>query len=321
MSQPLRWGILGTGMIAAKFAHDIKQSDRAQLTAVGSRTIESAKRFVHEHGGRPLASYDDLLAADDVDAVYLSLPNGMHHEWTIKTLRAGKDILCEKPFACDVAQAREMFHVAETEGRTVIEAFMYRTHPAVKKLIETAHSGAIGEIRTIRSNFTFSRPFDPNDARYSAEQAGGSIMDVGTYCVNLTRAITQAEPTSVHAIAHKHKTGVDDYAAGTLDFDGRVVTTFTCGMCVNGDNHTYINGSDGYIEVDNPWTSPHSAFNIVKDGKVERIEIPNDKPLYALEAEAFADTIQNGAPPWITPADTIGNMTVLDQLRKSAGIT
>ena len=194
MTAKLNWGIIGTGFIAEKFAGELPQTPGAGLAAVGSRTLESAERFCSEFGGRPLGSYDELLAEPGLEAVYISLPNHLHHEWTLKALAAGKHVLCEKPIASNAAEAEEMFAAAEAAGLVLIEAFMYRCQPAVREFISRVRNGAVGEVRIIRTNFTFNRPASETDPRYHADMAGGSLMDVGCYCINLARALTGSEP-------------------------------------------------------------------------------------------------------------------------------
>jgi predicted dehydrogenase len=320
MSNPLKWGVIGTGNIAGKFAGQLPQTDRAEMVACGSRSQESADRFAIEYGGVGHASYQAMLDDDNVEAVYISLPNSMHHEWTIKAVEAGKHVLCEKPFASNVAEAKEMFAAGKEAGLSVIEAFMYRTQPVIHKVIEMVRGGAVGEVRIIRSNFTFNRPASMDDCRYQPELAGGSIMDVGTYCTNFTRALVGGEPTEVSAICHKHAGGVDEYAAGTMRFAGDILTTFTCGMTVNSDWGTFIGGTKGHLHIDAPWFS-EGKFTVT-EGNEESTEheVKSPMDLYAMEAAAFAEAAQDGAAPWLTEADTLGNMAVLDQLRASAGL-
>ena len=319
MSNQLNWGILGTGMIAHKFANDLPAAPRASLAAVGSRTLDSASKFTSQHGGQSHPNYDSLLADTNVDAVYISLPNGMHHEWSIKALEAGKHVLCEKPFAADTDQAEEMFDVAEKTGCVIIEAFMYRTHPGIQQLIKVIQSGVIGQIKTARANFTFCREADPKDARYHPSQAGGGLMDVGCYCFNLLRATLGTEPESLACDAHLHPMGVDDYAVGTLRFPKDILATFTCGMTVFNNWQCSFGGTKGYIQTDNPWFGCES-FKVVDENDNETIyENPSTMGLYAYEVEAFANTILDGAEPWISREDTLGNMKLLDNARQQIG--
>lgn len=321
MSEPLRWGILGTGQIARKFASQLGQTQRGLLAAVGSRTAESAEGFVGQFGGTAHASYEALLDDGGVDALYVSLPNSLHAEWSIKALEADKHVLCEKPMASNAAQAQRMFDAARRHERLLVEAFMYRAHPAIAELIRSVRAGVIGDVKLIRSHFTFNRQDLADDARYNPFMAGGSLMDVGCYCINLARALAGSEPTAMHAVAHRHATGVDDYAGGCLDFNGQTLATFTCGMTVEADRTTYVGGSTGYIEIDTPWFCNGRYTIVTENGDVRRtVRLENSKGLYALEAEAFADAV-DGAQPWISPDDTLGNMRVLDALREQLGLT
>ncbi len=315
----LKWGILGTGAIARKFASQLPASQSGRLVATGSRSAAGASTFAAEFGGASHGSYEALTGNPEVEAVYVSLPNHLHHEWSIKALRAGKHVLCEKPFARNASEAEAMFRAADESGRVLVEAFMYRCKPSVIRFIQMLKDGVIGDIRLIRSNFTFCREVQPGDARYEPSMAGGSLMDVGAYCVNLCRAVAGAEPVEMHAIAHMHERGVDDYAAGMLRFPGDILATFTCGMTVESDRTTFIGGTKGWMSFDFPWLLGES-FLVVRGNDRETISVPSPRPLFAMEADAFAQAVLNGAPPWTTRADTLGNMRVLDALRTRAGV-
>ncbi|MEW6305098.1 MAG: Gfo/Idh/MocA family oxidoreductase [Verrucomicrobiota bacterium] len=315
----LNWGILGTGVIAKKFAEQLPLTTGGKLVAVGSRSIESAKTFAAQFGLRTFGSYESVLANPEVEAVYVSLPNHMHCLWTINALRDGKHVLCEKPMASNEFEAIDMFEAAARAKRVLIEAFMYRCHPAIRRILAMVSEGAIGEVRLIRTNFTFNRPVQEADTRYQPAMAGGSLMDVGCYCLNFARAIVGKEPTRVHAFAHLHPSGVDEYAAGTLDFGGKTLASFTCGMTVDADRITTIGGSEGFLQIDFPWLGP-GTFHLTRNGKVDEFELPPARGLYAIEADAFAAVVHGQAEPWITPADTLGNMKLLDVLREQAEI-
>ncbi len=318
-NKPLRWGILGTGSIARKFATQLPQSQRGQLVAVGSRTHDTARRFAHEFNCTLHGSYEEILADPSVDAIYNSLPNGLHHEWSIAALQAGKHVLCEKPLAVNAKQTEEMFTFATSTNRLLVEGFMYRCQPVIHKLLDLVHTGAIGQIKLIRSNFTFNRPDLTSDARYQRDMGGGSLMDVGCYCINLCRALTRAEPEAMHAIAHMHSSRVDEYAAGTLRFPGGVLATFTCGMTVEADRSTFIGGSHGHITIPFPWHSDGTLI-LTQGTREQRLQIEPAKTIFATEADEFAAAAAGEKPPWITPTDTLGNMRVLDELRREIGI-
>ncbi|MGB7158727.1 MAG: Gfo/Idh/MocA family oxidoreductase [Tepidisphaeraceae bacterium] len=332
MIDRLRWGILGTGNIARQFAAGVKSSRRSTIVAAGSRQLATAQEFSTAHAiPAAYGTYDELLADRDVDAVYNSLPNSLHHEWTIKALRAGKHVLCEKPFAVDVAQSQEMFGEARRAGRVLVEAFMYRSHPLTHAIVETIRSGAIGELRLIRTSFCYRTTKIDGNVRFRPDLAGGALMDIGCYCVNFSRLIAGAEPTSISATARLHPSGVDDVVVGTLHFPGDVLASFTCGMSVQADNTAYVCGTEGYIEVPIPWKPPTTgaAYTIARatpprqDAPVAITTPPRqtrtvdvNAELYGLEADDFAATVLDGKSPAVSETDTLGNMSVLDELRR-----
>lgn len=316
----LRWGILGTGKIARKFADQLRRSNTGELAAVGSRSLANAAAFADEFGGRACASYHDLLHESAVEAVYISLPNSLHAEWSIEAMRAGKHVLCEKPIAANAAEAETMLEVAATTERVLVEAFMYRHHPAVKKMISLVHDGAIGKPKLIRTHFTFNRPADAADVRYRPDLAGGALMDIGCYCINFARAIVGREPSELHAVGHLHPAGVDDYAAGLMSFGGDVLCSFTCGMTVTADRTTFVGGSDGYLAIDTPWFSDGRIVLVQGDGPSQVLDCGSVADQYALEADAVAGMIRDGNAPVVSHADSIGNMRVLDELRAQIGL-
>ena len=337
MAEPLRWGILGTGNIARQFAEGVVGARRGALSAVASRHAAKADQFAAAHRvPRAHGSYAALLADPSVDAVYVSLPNSMHHEWTLRSLSAGKHVLCEKPLAASAAEAVEMFDAAERAGLVLVEAFMYRSHPLTHAVHETVRSGEIGPLKLIRTSFCYRTTRVRDNIRFDAALAGGALMDIGCYCLNFSRYFAGAEPTSAHAIGHLHESGVDESASGILAFPGGVTASFTCGMNVQADNTAYICGSEGYVEIPVPWKPPreNAEYSVVR-GTPPRMDGPAKAPavqprqthrvtadasLYALEADDFAATVRDGAPPRITRDDTIGNMRLLDELRRQVGV-
>jgi len=336
MQTPLSFAILGTGNIARQFATGVNASRRCRLVAVASRSMEKAQAFASAHQiPAAYGSYESALGDPTVQAVYVSLPNTMHHEWTIKALRAGKHVLCEKPFATSVAQAREMFEVARQTGRVLIEAFMYRTHPQTHALAKAIHEGVIGEVRLIRSSFCFKVGKSEGNIRFDPGLAGGVIMDVGCYCVNFSRLIAKSEPTNIHVVHHRHASGVDDLAAGVLSFPNGVMATFSCGMSAHADNTTSICGSEGYIEIPVPWKPPVTGAGfIIGRSTPPKMDDPAAKAapprqlvtvegggeLYGNEADAFAETVAGEAAAFVSEEDTLGNQAVLDEMRRQMGM-
>ena len=336
MSDKLRFGIIGTGNIANQFAAGVRGSKRCAISAVGSRSGPSAKAFADKHAianARAHGSYESLLADDAVDAVYNSLPNALHCEWTIRALEAGKHVLCEKPFAVNLDEATQMFDAAERHGRLLVEAFMYRSHPLTRAVHHAVRSGEIGTLRLIKASFNyFTRRVDGN-VRFSTDLAGGALMDIGCYCTSFAMLMAGAEPAAVHAVADLHTTGVDEMTVGTMRFPGGVLASFTCGMSAHADNTAYLCGSEGFIEVPIPWKPPEKDAEYTirtmpapkLDGEKrnpthETRRVSADVPLYGLEADHFADAVRDGAAPAVTKAETLANQRVLDQMRRQIGL-
>ena len=292
---------MGTGGIAKKFTTQLAESKRGKLVAVGSRSGESAQRFADQFPCKTWASYEALLEDPEVDAIYISLPNSLHHAWSIKALQAGKHVLCEKPISVNAAEAEEMFDVAAQCGRVLVEAFMYRCQPVVQEILRKVHDGCLGELRIIRTHFTFERPANAADVRYQPALAGGALMDVGSYCINFSRALVGSEPVSAHAVQHKHETGVDDYTVGTLEFANGTLCIFSCGMALQADRTTFLAGSEGHLAVELPWLST-GDYRITRSGETEHFQVPPPQPVYALEADAFAAIVLDNAEPF--PAAT-----------------
>jgi predicted dehydrogenase len=333
MGDVLRLGILGTGNIARQFAAGLATSTRTRAVAVASREGDTARAFAAAHGiGQAYGGYEQLLRDPGVDAVYVSLPNSMHREWTVAALRAGKHVLCEKPIAADAAEAEEMFDVAERAGRVLVEAFMYRSHPLTHAVMHVIRGGEIGRVRLIRTSFCVRTTRTDGNIRFDASLAGGALMDVGCYCLNFSRLLAGAEPVAAHAVGTLHASGVDDSAAGVVAFPDGVTASFTCGMSVQADNTAYVCGTEGFVEVPVPWKPPRedAEYSIVR-GTPPRMDGPTKaalsparqvrrvtaaKELYALEADDFAAAVLDGAPPAVDRRDSVGNMRLLDHLRE-----
>jgi predicted dehydrogenase len=338
VAESLRWGILGTGNIARQFAAGVATSHTGELAAVGSRSASAADSFAQTfHVPQSFGSYNDVLKSEDVDVVYVALPNSMHREWTLAALRAGKHVLCEKPIASNAAEAEEMFVAADRAGKLLIEAFMYRAHPLTLAVIDAVRSGAIGELKLIRTSFCYRTRKIEGNIRFSRALTGGGLMDVGCYCINFSRLFAGSEPNRIEVQGHVHETGIDDLAVGTLSFPNGVVASFTCGMSVQADNTAYLCGSDGYIEIPVPWKPPkeNAEFTIARStpprmdsaGAAVPTVPPREKravsagvDLYAIEADDIAATILDGQVPRITRQDSIANMQVLDAMRRQLKI-
>ncbi|MFA9480351.1 Gfo/Idh/MocA family protein [Phycisphaerales bacterium AB-hyl4] len=331
MADRLNWGILGTGNIARQFAEGVSGARRSRVCAVGSRTREAAAEFAKAYAvERSYGSYAELLADDAVEAVYVSLPNSMHAEWTIRALEAGKHVLCEKPMATSVAEAEQMFDASAKADRILVEAFMYRSHPLTQAVVREVRSGAIGKLQLIRTSFCYRTRKIEGNIRFDAELAGGALMDIGCYCIDLACLLADAEPTSVNASGHVHETGVDERAVGTLAFENDVLADFACGMTVQADNTALICGDEGYIAVPVPWkpavrgaeyvikgmTPPRQDGGALKAPEPTVRQVDAELPLFGLEADAFARTVLDGEPAEVTREQTLRTMRVLDEARR-----
>src|SRR6266480_5356826 len=245
MVENLAWGILGTGTIAGIFARGLAASRTGKLVAVGSRAQAEADAFgerwhiPHRHG-----SYEELLADEEVQIVYISTPHPLHAEWAIKAAEAGKHILCEKPLALNHAEAMAVIEAALRHDVFLMEAFMYRCHPQTAKLIELIRSGVIGKVRVIEVTFSFHANVHPGHRLLNNALGGGGILDVGCYCVSMARLLAGvasgkdfAEPTSLVGQAHIGELSrVDEYAVASLTFPGDILAQLFTGVQVKGDN-------------------------------------------------------------------------------------
>lgn len=337
MPDRLRWGILSTGNIARQFATGVAASSRCTLAAVGSRTQAVANSFAKTFGiPRAFGSYERLIRCTEVDAVYNALPNSMHHEWTLAALAAGKHVLCEKPLASNAAEAREMFDAAEHAGKVLVEAFMYRSHPQTLAALDAVRSGAIGELKLIRTSFCYRTRKIEGNIRFSRELAGGGLMDIGCYCIDFSRLFAGADPIDAQVSGHLHESGVDDLAAGTITFSNGVFASFVCGMTVQADNTAYLCGSEGYIAIPVPWKPLREGAGFaIGRGTPPRMDavgkpVPATAPLewravpsgelYGIEADDFAATVFDGQPPRVSRAESVGTMQILDLLRQRLGM-
>lgn len=313
MSSTLRWGILGTGRIAEKFATQLPSSDTGELVAVGSR---DPSRQLHWCNAT-LMSYAAVVDHPDVDAIYIALPNGLHKEWTLRSLHARKHVLCEKPLACSVEDVEDVFEAARSHQRTLVEAFMYRCQPAVRDALRLIHEGAIGEVRTMRGAFSFEHRLQPHDPRWDLAQGGGALFDVGCYPVQLMNAIMNAAPEHVDASLVEARPGVDSSGAALLRYARGAAGVITFGMEIGGDRSFHVSGTRGSIRFDDPWLNGNE-FIWQHDHGTESHPRMMDKGLYAQEADAFAGAVHGELEPWISEAESLRNASTLAAIRRAA---
>jgi D-xylose 1-dehydrogenase (NADP+, D-xylono-1,5-lactone-forming) len=310
--QPVRFGFLSTARINRAVLNGARMTDVAEVVAVASRSQERADDYAREHGiERAYGSYDALLADPDVEAIYVSLPNSLHVEWSIRALEAGKHVLVEKPFDRRPDNVARAFDIAERTGLVLMEAFMYRHHPQTKKLREVVVSGAIGELRQLRASFSFTLD-DPTDVRMTPDLDGGSLMDLGCYCVSLCRLLA-GEPEHVVGRQRTGPTGIDLGFTGVLEFAGGVLADFRCAFDLPDEAGMEALGSGGRVEVANPIScaDPHLDVN------GERIDV-EDLDRYALEAENFSLAVRGEAEPLLGRDDALGQARTIEALYRSA---
>jgi D-xylose 1-dehydrogenase (NADP+, D-xylono-1,5-lactone-forming) len=316
MSATVSWGFLSTANINDKLLAGAAESDRADVIAVASRDAARAEAYARERGiERAYGSYEELLADPDVEAVYISLPNSLHVEWSIRALEAGKHVLCEKPLSRRAADVERAFDVAEESGRLLMEAFMYRHNPQTGRLKELAEGGAIGRLRLVRAAFSFPLT-DGENVRLNSSLDGGGLMDVGCYCVSGTRLLG-GEPEQVYGEQVLSQSGVDELFTGTMRFPGDVLGQFDAGLVLPERDELEAIGEEGSLFLDDPWHCKRPVIEHRTDGSVEEIAVePADS--YRLQLENMSDAIRGEAEPLLGREDAVGQARAIEALYRSA---
>ena len=335
MADRLNWGIIATGQIARTFAQGVTHSKTGRTVAVGSRSMAAAEKFAREQGvPRAHGSYEALLADREINAVYIATPHPQHVEWVIRAAAAGKHVLCEKPIGLNRAEAVRAVEACRAHRVLLMEAFMYRCHPQTAKIVELVRGGALGQVRLVQATFSFAAKFDAGSRLFNPALGGGGIIDVGCYPVSLARLVAGTaagkpflDPVNVRgAVAPHPETGVDAYAAATLQFAGGLIAQVAAGIALQQDNAARIYGTEGWLHVPEPWVPAREGGSVRMflhrggDPVAEEIVVRTDEWLYGLEADAFAAALRRGEPdvPQMSTTDTLGNMAVLDAWRAEA---
>jgi predicted dehydrogenase len=304
MSNKIRWGIVSTANINEALIDPIRQASRSELAAVASRDKAKAEAYAKEKGiPTAYGSYEELLAAPDIDAVYISLPNSLHCEWTVKAAEAGKHVLCEKPITPTLAELDQVEAAARANNVTVFEAFMYLHHPQTLKVKAMIESGQLGELHLINSWFAyFLPPADSDNIRLAPDLAGGGLWDVGVYPNSLAVVMAGAgAPVEVWAHQLTGETGVDVYFLGQMKFANDVIAQISCGFRSPFREGAQIVGTNGMLYIAEPW-KPHQSGQgsqvifTTKDDKQETITFPQSDP-YLYEVEAMEACALDGAEP------------------------
>ena len=334
----IRWGIVGPGNIANNYADGLAQSQSGTLTAISSRDAARRQSFGDKYAiaeAKRYASHTAMLADADVDAIYVSTPHPWHAELSIAALRAGKHVLCEKPAGMNAAEVVAVTEVAAQEGRFFMEAFMYRCHPQIARVLEIIASGEIGVPHHILTRFGFNAPYRVGSRLYDMGLGGGGILDVGGYPVSLARLIAGAavgapfaNPVTVKGNGVLAETGVDAAAYGLLTFAGGFTAEIATACGRNMDNRAVISGPLGQIVIDDPWVpgrnaGPSTTQIHITTTTTRSETLGDDRMLFAFEAEHVSAAIAAGlteAPhPAPSHADSTGNNEVLDKWRAEVG--
>ncbi|MBI1792630.1 MAG: Gfo/Idh/MocA family oxidoreductase [Chloroflexi bacterium] len=317
MRQKLNWGFLSTAKINRALIKPLAASKRTRLLAVASRSQSSADAYAREWNiPRAHGSYEALLADPEIDVIYNSLPNDLHAEWTIKALRAGKHVLCEKPIALTVTELDAMAAAAKESGRVLAEAFMYRHHPQTLKIKEMVDSSLLGQLQLIRGSFTFTLTRQTH--RSDPYRGGGSIWDVGCYPISYARMIVGAEPLEVFGWQAKGPTGIDETFVGQMRFADGIHAQFDCGFNSPSRTHIEVIGTQGMLDIPVPFKpGAKETIFVTRRDRTETIKIKGQE-LYLGEVEDMVDAILLGKPPRVSLADSRANISTILALIESS---
>jgi D-xylose 1-dehydrogenase (NADP+, D-xylono-1,5-lactone-forming) len=313
-----RWGLLGTARINRALIPPLRASQDNRLLAVASRDAARAAAYAREWGiERAHGSYEALLQDEEIDAVYIPLPNHLHAGWAIKAAAAGKHVLCEKPLALSVAEVDAVEAAARAHGVVIAEAFMYRHHPQTLKARQLVDEGAIGDLRFVRGSFSF--PLDnPGDFRLRPEWGGGSLWDVGCYPLSFTRFLLGQEPVEVFGAQMTGPTGIDLTFAGQLEFANGVLAQIDCGFASAFRAEMEVVGTAGVLRVRHPWKPLAEQPILLTRGDTTEAVPVEAKDRYLLEIEDLAEAARTGRPSRVTLAESRGNVATIVALLQSA---
>ncbi len=322
MGEKLRWGIIGTGSIARKFAEGLKHAESAELVAIGSRSRKKADKFgsdlgvPHRHG-----SYEALAADSDVDVAYIATPHPMHKPNSILALEAGKAVLCEKPFTVSAAEAEEVIAVARQKHLFLMEAMWSRFVPPIVKLRGLLAGGAVGEVRMVMADFGFRCGWNPDRRLLNPALAGGGLLDVGVYTVSLASMIL-GQPVSVTGLADIGKTGVDEQAGMVLSYEGGRLAVLATGVRTTTPHEATILGTDGWIRLHGGWWRGSRITIHAEKKEPEDIDVPMTGNGFNYEADEVARCLAAGKTESdVMPLDeTLGVMRTMDELRRQWGL-
>ena len=318
----LRWGVLSTANIGVKkVIPGMLQGQHNEMVGIASRDLDRARMVAAELGlPKAYGSYEELLAAPEIEAVYIPLPNHLHVPWSIRALEAGKHVLCEKPIGLSSAEAGELLAASARHPHLkVMEAFMYRHHPQWQRARRLAREGGIGDLRTVQTLFSYYND-DPANIRNMAEIGGGGLMDIGCYCISLSRFLFEAEPQRVLGILeYDPDFKTDRLASGVLDF-GTGTSTWTCSTQLAAYQRVNIMGTEGRVEIEIPFNAPHDQPCRIWHQRGARLEeiVFDVVDQYGLQGDLFSLAVLNDTPVPTPLDDAVANMKVIEAVERSA---
>lgn len=317
----IRFGIIGLGKIANKFAEDIALHPKAELQAVASRDAHKAQQFADTHGAtRHYNSYDKLLLDKNVDVVYIATPNHLHYQHTLSCLDASKAVLCEKPFALNSTQVRKMISTAKSKNLFLMEAMWTRFIPATQKVLDLLGQGAIGQIKTLRADFGFPAQQDPNGRLFNLEMGGGSLLDIGIYPLYLSYLLL-GKPESVSAEAKIHYTGVDASCRMELTYSGNQSAILECTFLETTPTEAIIEGDQGGIYM-HPRFHHCQKLSIERQNTLNDIELPYTGHGYYHQIDEVVKGLEAGKTQseLMSHKDSLALMELLDAVRSLIGL-
>lgn len=317
-----RWGIIGLGKIAHKFAEALKVIPTARLVAVASRDIKNAESFAAQYDVKKhYGSYEDLILDPEVDVIYIATTHPTHASLSKACIRFGKPVLCEKPFAMNYQQAKEVYALAQESGVFIMEALWTRFLPPMKRVIEIVRKEEIGHLVSIHADFGFKAPYDPSARLFNKELGGGALLDVGIYPVFLATAI-MGEPAKIQASAVIGPTGVDEQCAIVMEYDEGVIANLTCSIVSNNTQEASINGSKSRIQINQPFWG-QTTINIFTDWKprgLVKFEYPSNGLNYQVEeVHKCLDQGKTESEVW-SYGDSLLLHRTLDRIRQKIGL-
>jgi len=318
----IRWGVLSTAKIGTtKVIPAMKLGKYCEVIGIASRKMESAQAAARQLGiPKAYGSYEKLLADPDIEAVYIPLPNPLHVPWSIRALEKGKHVLCEKPIGLSVAEAEKLLEAAKKHPKLkIMEAFMYRHHPQWQRARQIVVEGGIGDLRTIQSFFSYYNT-DPSNIRNKADMGGGGLMDIGCYCISMSRFIYGAEPARVYGIIeYDSRFGVDRLVSGIMDF-GPGTSTFTCGTQLEPYQRVNIVGTEGRVEIEIPFNAPPDEPCRMwhqQGSEIEEIMLAVCDQ-YMIQGDAFSKAVLDDTAVPTPLEDAVANMRVIEALKSGA---